>query len=156
MSQTTTIPFFAAAPAEYSQEYIAQVTRAFALYAQQQQNPGPIRANTLNLTGLSAYANNTAAVSGGLAVNDVYKTATGELRIGVTGGGGGGTKLLDPVFTYTAGLLTSILYEGGHTKTMTYNVDNTLSQLVSVIDSITTTKTFTWNVDGTLAYITQT
>ena len=156
MSQTTTIPFFAAAPAEYSQEYIAQLTRAFALYTQQQQNPGPIRANTLNLTGLSAYANNTAAVSGGLAVNDVYKTATGELRIGVTGGGGGGTKLLDPVFTYTAGLLTSILYEGGHTKTMTYNVDNTLSQLVSVIDSITTTKTFTWNVDGTLAYIVQT
>jgi hypothetical protein len=82
----------------------------------------------------------------------------GGVIIQRTGGGGGSsaTKLLDPVFTYTAGLLTSILYEGGHTKTMTYNVDDTLSQLVSVIDSITTTKTFTWNVDGTLAYITQT
>jgi len=33
------------------------------------------------LTGLSVYANNAAAVSGGLAVNSVYKTATGELRI---------------------------------------------------------------------------
>ena len=33
------------------------------------------------LTGLSTYANNAAAVTGGLAVNSVYKTATGELRI---------------------------------------------------------------------------
>ena len=81
MAQQTPIPFFAAAPPEYSQEYIAQVTRAFALYAQQQHNPGPVRADTLNLTGLSVYANNAAAVSGGLAVNDVYKTAAGELRI---------------------------------------------------------------------------
>jgi hypothetical protein len=33
------------------------------------------------LNGLSTYANNAAAISGGLVVNDVYKTATGELRI---------------------------------------------------------------------------
>jgi hypothetical protein len=33
------------------------------------------------LTGLSIYANNAAAVTGGLTVNSVYKTATGELRI---------------------------------------------------------------------------
>jgi hypothetical protein len=33
------------------------------------------------LIGLSTYANNAAAVTGGLAVNSVYKTATGELRI---------------------------------------------------------------------------
>jgi hypothetical protein len=60
---------------------MAQVTRAFAVYAQQQQNPGPVRASALNLTGLFIYANNAAAVSGGLATNDVYKTSTGELRI---------------------------------------------------------------------------
>jgi len=30
---------------------------------------------------LPTYANNAAAVSGGLAVNSIYKTATGELRI---------------------------------------------------------------------------
>ena len=60
---------------------MAQVTRAFSLYAQQQQNPGPIRGDTLNLTGLSVYADNAAAVAGGLVENDVYKTATGELRI---------------------------------------------------------------------------
>ena len=42
-------------------------------------------ATTINglpkLTGLSIYANNAAAIAGGLVVNDVYKTATGELRI---------------------------------------------------------------------------
>lgn len=30
---------------------------------------------------LPTYANNSAAVSGGLAVNSIYKTATGEVRI---------------------------------------------------------------------------
>lgn len=81
MSQSTPIPFFAAAPTEYSQDYTAQITRAFSLYTQQQQNPGPIKANSLNLTGLGVYANNNAAIAGGLAADDVYKTATGELRI---------------------------------------------------------------------------
>lgn len=36
---------------------------------------------TLRLPGLATYATNAAALSGGLAVNDVYKTATGEVRI---------------------------------------------------------------------------
>jgi len=81
MAQPSPIPFFAAAPAEYQQSYMAQITRAFALYAQQQQNPGPVRGSTLNLSNLGVYADNAAAVAGGLAVDDVYKTATGELRI---------------------------------------------------------------------------
>ncbi len=81
MAQPSPIPFFAAAPAEYQQGYMAQITRAFALYAQQQQNPGPVRGSTLNLSNLGVYADNAAAVAGGLAVDDVYKTATGELRI---------------------------------------------------------------------------
>jgi len=75
------VPFFAQAPAEYSQTYTSQITRSFSVYAQQLANPGPIRAYTLNLTGLSVFANNAAALAGGLAVNDVYKTSTGELRI---------------------------------------------------------------------------
>jgi len=75
------IPFFATAPPEYSQDYTAQITRAFSLYTQQRQNPGPIRANSLNLSGLGVYANNSAAIAGGLVADDVYKTATGELRI---------------------------------------------------------------------------
>tara|TARA_R100001510_G_C7630970_1_gene189828 strand:- start:475 stop:918 length:444 start_codon:yes stop_codon:yes gene_type:complete len=36
---------------------------------------------TVKLTGLSTYADNAAALAGGLAVNNVYKTASGELRI---------------------------------------------------------------------------
>ncbi len=81
MAQPTIIPFFASAPVDYDRAYIAQITRAFSVYAQQMQNPGPVRGDTLNLTDLSIYANNAAAITGGLIVNDVYKTATGELRI---------------------------------------------------------------------------
>ena len=35
----------------------------------------------VRLQGLSTYANNAAAITGGLAADDVYKTVTGELRI---------------------------------------------------------------------------
>lgn len=42
---------------------------------------GSLKATTLNLTGLPEYANEAAAVTGGLVSGDVYKTATGELRI---------------------------------------------------------------------------
>jgi hypothetical protein len=34
-----------------------------------------------NLPNLPTFADNSAATSGGLATNDVYKTSTGELRI---------------------------------------------------------------------------
>jgi hypothetical protein len=82
MSTTNiTIPYFAKAPDLYSPEYTAQVTRQFSLLAQQLVNPGPTRAETLNLSGLGVYANNTAAKAGGLVEDDVYKTSTGELRI---------------------------------------------------------------------------
>lgn len=36
---------------------------------------------TVRLQGLPTYANNAAAITGGLVVDDVYKTSTGELRI---------------------------------------------------------------------------
>jgi len=36
---------------------------------------------TVRLQGLPTYANNAAAIAGGLVADDVYKTATGELRI---------------------------------------------------------------------------
>lgn len=36
---------------------------------------------TVRLSGLQTYANNAAAIAGGLAADDVYKTATGELRV---------------------------------------------------------------------------
>lgn len=42
---------------------------------------GTIKATDINFTGLSTYADDTAAGTGGLAAGDVYKTSTGELRI---------------------------------------------------------------------------
>ena len=40
MSRNLTIPYFPNAPREYSQQYIAEVVRAFSVYVQQVQNPG--------------------------------------------------------------------------------------------------------------------
>ena len=45
------------------------------------QVSGTIKATNINFTGLSTYASDAAAGSGGLTAGDVYKTATGELRI---------------------------------------------------------------------------
>ena len=47
------------------------------------EKPVRITAATLKLPNLPTYADNTAATSGGLVAGDVYKTATGELRITV-------------------------------------------------------------------------
>ena len=81
MTSSNPSPFFPAPPAVYDPRYFAQVVRAFSVFVQQTRNPGPTVASTLRLTNLAIYANNAAAVTGGLSVNDVYKTATGELRI---------------------------------------------------------------------------
>ena len=42
---------------------------------------GQIIGKLLKLTDLGVYADNAAAVSGGLNTGDVYRTSTGELRI---------------------------------------------------------------------------
>jgi hypothetical protein len=60
---------------------MAQLVRAFSVFVQQVNNPGDAVFATVQLLNLPVYANNAAAVAGGLAVNDVYKTSTGELRI---------------------------------------------------------------------------
>jgi len=75
------VPYFPIAPQAYDQRYMSEVVRAFSVYLAQAQNPGTAVFNTLNLLNLPAYADNAAAVAGGLSVNDVYKTSTGELRI---------------------------------------------------------------------------
>ena len=36
---------------------------------------------TINFTGLPTYADEAAATTGGLSTGDLYKTATGEIRI---------------------------------------------------------------------------
>ena len=75
------VPYFPIAPQDYNQGYMSEVVRAFSVYLAQAQNPGTAVFNTLNLLNLPTHADNASAISGGLEINDVYKTSTGELRI---------------------------------------------------------------------------
>jgi hypothetical protein len=50
MAQNLNIPYFPTPPGQYSQQYLAEVTRAFSLFAQQSRVPGPERATSLTLT----------------------------------------------------------------------------------------------------------
>ena len=52
MSRDLILPYFAVPPREYDQNYFANLTRSFATYMQQQQNPGEERATRLTLTDL--------------------------------------------------------------------------------------------------------
>ena len=81
MPSSSPAPFFPTPPGEYNRQYMAQLIRAFSVFVQQTNNPGDAIFTTLRLTALPSYANNAAALAGGLIAGDVYKTATGELRI---------------------------------------------------------------------------
>ena len=81
MPSSSPAPFFPTPPGEYNRQYMAQLIRAFAVFVQQTNNPGDAIFTTLKLTALPEYADNAAALAGGLIAGDVYKTATGELRI---------------------------------------------------------------------------
>jgi hypothetical protein len=81
MPSSSPTPFFPTPPGEYNRQYMAQLVRSFAVFAQQANNPGDAIFTTLRLTALPEYADNAAALTGGLIAGDVYKTATGELRI---------------------------------------------------------------------------
>ena len=81
MSSNSPAPFFPTPPGEYNRQYMAQLVRAFSVFVQQVNNPGDAISTTLKLTALPTYANNAAAITGGLSAGDVYKTSTGELRI---------------------------------------------------------------------------
>ena len=52
MSRNLILPFFAVPPTAYDQQYFANLTRSFAVYMEQQQNPGEERATRLTLTDL--------------------------------------------------------------------------------------------------------
>lgn len=81
MPSSSPAPFFPTPPGEYNRQYMAQLVRAFSVFVQQANNPGDAIFTTLRLTALPVYANNAAAIAGGLIAGDVYKTSTGELRI---------------------------------------------------------------------------
>lgn len=50
MSRSVPIPYFPVPPAQYSQPYFSELTRAFSVYTQQMNTPGPWRATELTLT----------------------------------------------------------------------------------------------------------
>jgi hypothetical protein len=81
MPSSSPAPFFPTPPGEYNRQYMAQLVRAFSVFVQHANNPGDAIFTSLKLTALPIYANNAAAIAGGLIANDVYKTSTGELRI---------------------------------------------------------------------------
>lgn len=54
MSRSVNIPYFAEPPVNYDRAYFAQMTRAFALYTQQMNTPGPWRATSMALTNLQS------------------------------------------------------------------------------------------------------
>jgi hypothetical protein len=75
------LPYFAKAPITYDRSYLDSVVRSFSIYLQQQNNPGDLVVATLQLLELPIFADNASAIAGGLAVDSVYKTATGDLKI---------------------------------------------------------------------------
>ena len=52
MSRNLALPYFAVPPAEYDQQYFAELVRSFSTQLSQQQNPGEGRHTQLVLTNL--------------------------------------------------------------------------------------------------------
>ena len=92
MSRNQILPYFAVPPTDYDQAYFANLTRSFATYMQQQQNPGEERATNLTLTDLQT--DDSGIETGALfQQNGFVKIAlinTPHVR-GSTGTGGVGT-----------------------------------------------------------------
>jgi hypothetical protein len=52
VSRNLILPFFAVPPTQYDQQYFSNLNRSFAVYMEQQQNPGEERATRMTLTDL--------------------------------------------------------------------------------------------------------
>lgn len=71
-------PYFPIPPSEYDQRYFNEVIRAFSVYVQQMNNPGPLRATELTLT-----TSNTNVDQGQLSWNDAEETVDLTMGEGV-------------------------------------------------------------------------
>ena len=58
-------PFFPYPPQEYDQNYFSDIVRSFALYVEQQRNPGESRATKMTFTNLPS-GNDTTLENGAL------------------------------------------------------------------------------------------
>jgi hypothetical protein len=67
-------PIFPVPPKEYDQRYMAELTRVFALFQQQLQNPGEGRNTTVVLT-------NVPTSTTGLESGTVYVDGSGFLKL---------------------------------------------------------------------------
>jgi len=74
MSTNAPVPYFAAPPSTYSQEYLNQIVRAFAVFAQQVNNPGDAVYSSLRLTNLPT--NNQGLPTGALFQHDGFVKIT--------------------------------------------------------------------------------
>lgn len=70
--QNTTPPNLPAAPAEYSAQYVDQLNNVLRLYFNTLNNV----VNASNSVTLSVYANNAAAIAGGLKIGAFYRTGS--------------------------------------------------------------------------------
>jgi hypothetical protein len=75
MSRGLAVPLFPNAPSEYNAQYQAELVRAFSIFLQQVNNPGPWLATSLTLTNLQSD-------DYGLAPNGVFQVS-GALRISI-------------------------------------------------------------------------
>lgn len=64
--------------------------------------------------------------------------------------------LRSPNLTYTAGVLTSVSYEDGSTRTFTYDVQGRLSVVDTTRFGSTRRRTLTYALDGSLDFVTDT
>lgn len=69
MATTAPAPYFPAPPAVYDQRYFAQVIRAFSVFVQQVNNPGPLQTTSLQITPTGA-----ASSTGILTYNEAEDT----------------------------------------------------------------------------------
>ena len=74
MSSNAPVPFFPAPPTEYDRQYMAQVVRAFAVFAQQVNNPGDAVFSSLRLTNLPT--NDQGLPTGALFQHDGFVKIT--------------------------------------------------------------------------------
>jgi len=107
---------------------------------------GIVTANSYSGSGTNLTGIVTSIIAG---VGITVTSSTGQFTVSSSD-----PVLQNPIFTYTSGVLTSILYSSGATKTFTYT-SGTLTQIDLVVGSRTFRKTFNYT-SGILTSITET
>lgn len=88
-SRSLVRPYFPIPPKGYSQEYFAEIIRAFSVFIQQVQNPGDARHTTLTLTNLQSMTDQGLEVGALFEVDGVVKiTRSFNPHVGGVAGSG--------------------------------------------------------------------